>query len=245
MDYIFDPKDISHHFVRYCLDMRPPVAASHDRRILQDFANWLIDNFPNAFESLIVKPGQMQVRKSFDLEGKKAETPTFIMTGRGPVFAIPRKIRVDKSYDIDVDSVPIILAAIEELMGLFADKAIVRLNVVNEMVFDTSSVNSVQLVGQMLKNSGWSKNASDVAIRLQIPSDGYNCAVDIKSAALRHTSQAGLSPQPAAAFGVMVTTDISNITQNKKLDIDQAKQVVAFSQHFNASKMIPFLNGNT
>ena len=90
MNYQFDKEKISQHIVKYGVDMRPPVLPEQDRTKLQDYGNWLVEQFPEVFETLLVGPRELRVQRTFILpNAKRIELATFMLTNRGPGLYVP------------------------------------------------------------------------------------------------------------------------------------------------------------
>ncbi len=91
MNYQFDIEKISQHIVKYGVDMRPPVLPEQDRAKLQDYGNWLVEQFPEVFETMLVGPRELRVQRTFILpNAKRIELQTFVLTNRGPGVHVPR-----------------------------------------------------------------------------------------------------------------------------------------------------------
>ncbi len=88
MNYEFDKEMISQHVVKYGVHLHPAVLLKHEKTKLQDYCNWLIEQAPEAFETLLSGPNQLRLQKNFVLSGnRRVDMPTFILTARGPLLA--------------------------------------------------------------------------------------------------------------------------------------------------------------
>jgi hypothetical protein len=93
MNYLFNTEHISQHIVKYGADVRPTILPDQEKTKLQDYGNWLIEQFPVVFETLLSGPKQLQIQGTFILaDGKRAQFPTFVLTARGPVFTFPERL---------------------------------------------------------------------------------------------------------------------------------------------------------
>src|SRR3972149_6920051 len=154
MNYQFDKENISQHVVKYGVDVRPAIDIKDDKTKLQDYCNWLIEQFPQAFETIIAGPRELRVQKTFFLAGgKQVELSTFLLTARGPVFTFPQRLFINEVQDIVIsDKEKIFRKALDQLRSIFADVMVPRVGVINEIVFDTGELDSVQILASNLKN---------------------------------------------------------------------------------------------
>ena len=117
MNYQFGIEQISQHIVKYGVHLQPGISLKDEKTKLQDYANWLIEQFPDVFETLMLAPNQLRVQKNFALSaGKRVDMPTFILAGRGPVFTFPRRLYIDGPQNVDItDHDRIFRKALDEL----------------------------------------------------------------------------------------------------------------------------------
>ena len=103
MNYQFSVENVSQHIVKYGVDIRPALAPEQDRSKLQDYGNWLVEQFPVVFETLLSGPRQLRVQRTFLLpDAKRVELPTFVLTARGPVFTFPERLYIDRPHELDI-----------------------------------------------------------------------------------------------------------------------------------------------
>src|SRR5512146_2550346 len=104
MNYQFSTDNISQHIVKYGVDIRPVLTPETDKTKLQDYGNWLVEQFPEVFETLLSGPRQLQVQRTFLLpDAKRVELPTFVLTPRGPVFTFPERLYIDRPHEISIE----------------------------------------------------------------------------------------------------------------------------------------------
>ena len=67
MNYQFETERISQHIVKYGVHIQPPALLKQEKTKLQDYSNWLIEQSPEVFETLLLGPNQLRIQKSFPL----------------------------------------------------------------------------------------------------------------------------------------------------------------------------------
>lgn len=246
MNYQFAKKDISQHIVKYGVDIRPTFTPKQDKTKLQDYCNWLIEKFGEVFEVLLASPRELLVQKNFLLgDNKRAEMQTFVLTGRGPVFTFPQRLYIGGPHDLNIpDKDKIFRKALDELRSRFADKKVVRIGVINEIIFDTGGIDSVEIIVSNLKGDVWKQSIKNLLIRLEVPKEGKNINVEIRPTYLKHTGRGG--PIEAAVgkagFGIAVTVDINNQQMADNLTNSEVREIVSFANDYIPEELIKFLN---
>jgi hypothetical protein len=248
MDYKFALQLISQHIVKYGLQIQPPLSHKDDRQTLQDYANWLIEQFPQAFETLLSGPNQFAVQKSFLLaNSKRADIGTFVLAARGPLFTFPQRLFVDQVQNIRIpDKDQVFRTALNHLQIRFADRKAMRLDVMHELVFDTGQMNSLEVITATLKNDLWSQLAKNVTIRLDTLIENKSVGIEIKPTYLMQASPAlPNTPAHIMRYGIIVNVDIRHqpITGTQaeltNADIDD---LLTFAAEYVPEELIKFLN---
>lgn len=245
MNYLFDKEHISQHVVKYGVDIRPTIVLKQDKTKLQEYCNWLIEQFPQVFETLLVGPKQLRVQKNFLLPNtKRVEMPTFVLTHRGPVFTFPERIYIDEAQDLDVpEKDKIFRKALDELRIKFVGRRIMRVGVVHEFVFDTGEINSVEIIASNLKNDVWRERIKNLSIRLETPKEGKNINVEIRPTQLRRVGRGGGNvPAQNMGFGIIVNVDINNQQIKDDLTKAEVRDIVTFANDYVPEELIRFLN---
>jgi hypothetical protein len=245
MNYQFDIEKVSQHIVKYGVDMRPPVLPEQDRTKLQDYGNWLVEQFPEVFETLLVGPHELRVQRTFLLpNAKRVELPTFVLTNRGPVFTFPVRLYIDRPHELDiVDKDKIFRRTYDELRSRFPDRSVPRVGVVHEMVFDTGLINSLDIVASNLKNELWRERAKNIRLLLEIPTEDKNVNIEIRPTYLQRTGTPGETfPPEDMKFGVIVNVDINNRQMAGDLTKAVISDILAFASDFVPDELIRFLN---
>ena len=157
MNYQFDTDKISQHVVKYGVDMRPAVMPEQDRTKLQDYGNWLVSQFPEVFETMLVGPRELRVQRTFLLpNAKRIELATFVLTNRGPVFTFPERLYIDQPHELAIaEKDKIFRKAFDELRTRFAERSVPRVGVVHEFVFDTEYTDSLEVIASSLRYELW------------------------------------------------------------------------------------------
>lgn len=245
MNYQFDKENISQHVVKYGVDVRPAIVLTQEKAKLQDYCNALIEQFPQVFETLLVGPKQLRVQKSFLLSNnKRAEMPTFVLTVRGPLFTFPQRLYIDGIQDIDIPQKDkVFRKALDELRSKFIDRAVPRVGVVHEFVFDTGQVDSVQILTSIFKNDVWRQKTKNLRILLETPTEDKNVNVQIRPTQLRRIARGdGNVPAQDMGFGIIVNVDINNQKIKGDLTSSEVRDIVAFANDYVPEELIKFLN---
>lgn len=245
MNYQFDKEKVSQHIVKYGVDMRPPVLPEQDRTKLQDYGNWLVEQFPEVFETLLVGPRELRVQRTFLLpNAKRIELATFMLTNRGPVYTFPVRLYIDRPHELDIaEKDKIFRRAFDELRSRFPDRAVPRVGVVHEIVFDTGFINSLDIVASTLKNDLWRQRAKNVRILLEMPTDDKNVNIEIRPTYLQRTGTPGDTvPQEDMKFGVIVNVDINNRQVTGDLSKAEISDILAFASDYVPDELVKFLN---
>jgi len=245
MNYQFDKERISQHIVKYGVDARPPILPEQDRTKLQDYGNWLVEQFPEVFETLLVGPRELRVQRTFLLpNAKRTELPTFILTPRGPVFTFPERLYIDRPHELDIpEKDRIFRKAYDELRSRFAERTVPRVGVVHEYVFDAGFINSIDIVASSLRHELWREKAQNPRILLEMPTDDKNVNIEIRPTYLQRFGAANqvLSPDDTK-FGVIVNVDINNRKLTGDLTKAEVTDIVAFAGDYVPEELIKFLN---
>ena len=245
MNYQFDKEQISQHIVKYGVDIRPTIRLKQDKTELQDYCNWLIEQFPEAFETLLAGPAQLLVQKNFLLSNKqRVEMPTFVPTGRGPLFTFPERIYFNEAHDLDIpEKDKIFRKALNELRNKFADRKVVHVGVVHELVFDTAGVDSLKIVASSFKSDVWKEKAKSLRILLETPTEDKNVNLEIRPTHLRTMTKSGENiHERNVGFGIIVNVDINNRQARDNLTNSEVYEILAFANEYVPEELIKFLN---
>ena len=245
MNYQFDKEKVSQHIVKYGVDTRPPLVPEQDRTKLQDYGNWLVEQFPEVFETLLVGPHELRVQRTFLLpNAKRVELPAFVLTNRGPVFTFPVRLYIDRPHELDIaDKDKIFRRAFDELRARFPDRAVPRVGVVHEIVFDAGFINSLDIVASTLKNDVWRQGAKNIRILLETPTDDKNVNIEIRPTYLQRTGTPNDNVPPEdMKFGVIVNVDINNRQVTGDLTKAEISDILAFASDYVPDELIKFLN---
>jgi hypothetical protein len=245
MNYEFSTENVSQHIVKYGVDIRPALAPEQDRTKLQDYGNWLVEQFPVVFETLLSGPRQLRVQRTFILpDAKRIELPTFVLTGRGPVFTFPERLYIDRPHELDIpEKDRIFRKAFDELRTRFGERSVPRVGVVHEFVFDTGYVDSLDVVASNLKHERWREKARNMRILLETPCDGKNVNIEIRPTYLQRTGQQTAPGSPEAVqFGIIVNVDINNQQVAGDLSKADVNDILVFASDYVPDELIRFLN---
>ena len=246
MNYQFDKEKISQHVVKYGVDARPPILPEHDRAKLQDYGNWLVEQFPEVFETLLVGPRDLRVQRTFLLpNAKRIELQTFVLTNRGPVYTFPERLYIDRPHELDIsDKDKVFRRAFDELRARFPDRTVSRVGVVHEIVFDCGFISSLDIVASNLKNDLWRQKIKNLRFLLEMPTEDKNINIEIRPTYLQRSGTPnGAAPREDMKFGVVVNVDINNRQLTGDLTKAEISDILAFASDFVPEELIRFLNG--
>lgn len=245
MNYQFSTEKVSQHVVKYGVDIRPAISPEQDRTKLQDYGNWLVEHFPEVFETLLSGPRQLRVQRTFILPNtKRVELPTFVLTPRGPVFTFPERLFIDRAHELSIpDKDKIFRKAFDELRTRFAERTVPRVGVVHEFVFETGYVNSLDVVASSLKHDLWRQKAKNLRIVMETPVEGKNVNIEIRPTYLQQAGKRNARPSPDdVKFGIVVNVDINNQQVSGDLTKAQINDILVFASDYAPDELIKFLN---
>jgi len=244
MNYQFDKDNISQHIVKYGVDMRPLVSPEQDRTKLQDYGNWLVQQFPEVFETMLVGPRELRVQRTFLLpNAKRIALPPFVLTGRGPVFTFPERLYIDQPHELAIDDKDrIFRKAFDELRTRFAERAVPRVGVVHELVFDTGFTDSLDVIASGFKSELWREKVKNLRLLLELPTEDKNIGVEIRPTRLQRMGPPEPTEMQETKFGIIVNVDINNRQTSGDLTKAQITDILAFAGDYVPDELIKFLN---
>ena len=245
MNYEFATELISQHVVKYGVHIQPAIGLADEKTKLQDYCNWLIEQAPEAFETLLSGPNQLRVQKNFALaNNRRVDMPTFILTPRGPIFTFPERLYIDQPQDVGLgDKDKIFRKALDELRSRFSDRTVGRVGVIHELVFDTGQFNSLEIVASNVKNDVWKERIKNLSMHLEIPREGKNVNLDIRPThVMRRRGGPANIPEQDVMFGIIVNVDINNRQIQGDLPKSEINDILAFAADFVPDELINFLN---
>ncbi|OHB62713.1 MAG: hypothetical protein A2Y77_16115 [Planctomycetes bacterium RBG_13_62_9] len=245
MNYQFDREKVSQHIVKYGVDIRPAIAPDQDRTKLQDYANWLVAQFPEAFETMLSGPRELRIQRTFLLPNtKRVELPTFVLTGRGPVYTFPERLYIDRPHELSIpDKDKVFRKAYDELRTRFPERTVPRVGVVHEFVFDTGYIDSLDVIASCLKYDLWREKARSIRILIEAPVEDKNVNIELRPTYLQRTGREGAPAVPEdMKYGVIVNVDINNQQVPADLTKAQVSDILAFASDYVPDELLKFLN---
>ena len=242
--FIYNINDISQRIVKYGVDVRPPLTKD-DREKLQVYCNWLVDQYPQAFETLLSGFEKTIVQKTFVAgNNKRIELPTFATTGRGFCFTFPVQLFIENVEDFDIpNKSKIFRESLKKFREMFVTRRIVRVGLVNEIMFDCGNINSVDILADAISKSLWKYKLGNIAIHLENPSDQYNINVDLAPAYAQQVVQSPAGTmQKNVGYGVSVKIDINNRDMSQDMDDTVIAGILVFAEDYVPDKIVKFLN---
>lgn len=246
-NYIFNEGDISQHIVKYGVDVRPSVVVKQENERLQGYCNWLVEEYPQAFETMLSGPNEIKVQKTFvTARDKHIEMPTFAMTKRGPCFIFPIRIMVEETEDFDLpDRDKVFRKALKKFRQCLPGRKVMRVGVIHELIFDCGNINSIEVLASALSTDMWRDGIANISIHLENPKDNYNVNVDLSPSLAQRVIQ---SPQGTrhenVGYGISVKVDINNRDMISDLDDTAISGLLAYAEDYVPDELIRFLNGD-
>jgi len=244
-NFIFEKSKIGQHVLKFGVDIRPALALKADKTKLIDYCNWLTEEFPEVFETLLSGPQKLLIHKAFTTShNKQVELPTFTLTERGPVYTFPIKIQVEEVEDFDVPNKDDIFAkALKRFRQVFADRRVPRVGVVNEIIFDCGTVNATHIISDGLSKERWKDGIENVKIRLENPRNGNNVNTEIWPVLAQKVQSDGRgTSQQNVGYGISVKLDINNRDMSGDLTETDIRGIIGFSSGFVSNELYSFLN---
>jgi len=245
MNYEFALERISQHIVKFGLNLQPALSLKTDRVTLQNYANWLIEQFPQAFETLLSGPNQFMLQKRFPLaNGKQADMPTFTLTPRGLLFTFPQRLFIDQIQNLHVpEKDSVFRKSLEQFQSRFAERAIRRLDVMHEFVFDTDQADSMKIIASNLKNDLWHEQARNLNIRMEIPVEDKNMSLEIKPTHLMQSGPPKVNePGRIVRFGIIVNVVMHHLRPQTDLTDSDIDELLTLTDEYVPEELIKFLN---
>ena len=246
--YMFDKTKIDQHIVKYGLDIRPTIVLKNEKQKLTDYCQWLTDTLSEIFETVLFGPDRLLIQKTFiGSDNKKIELPTFVLTGRGPLYSFPIKIMVGTVEDFDLpnrERENAVQKAIKEFRKRFPDRRLVRFGVANEIIFGCGNENSFEILSSALSKERWKQGITNLKIHLENPKEGNNINVDIFPVIAQQVNFDGsrLVTRQNTGFGISVIIDINNQDMNQDLNETQVAGILGFSENYMSNELYSFLN---
>lgn len=246
VNFSFNKDQIGQHIVKFGIDIRPALTVHSDKHRLTPYCEWLIEEFPDVFETILSGRNRLQVQKTFVASNnQKVELPTFVLTPRGFVYTFPIKLPVVEIEDFDVPNKNQIIAkALKQFKSCFGDKRIPRVGVINEIIFDCGKVDSTEILAHALSKKRWKEGIRNVKIHLENPREGNNITFDIMPVVAQQvqTSSSGLGSSQNVGYGISVKLDINNQDTTDDLNETEIQGIIGFAETFIGDDFYEFLN---
>lgn len=225
------------------IDIRPVIEPKLDRVKLFDIGKELVDKYPNLYESLVQSPTDFHIRKKFIFPGKgEVDLVTLAITQRGAVFVFPRKISIfDDETDLDrvEDIIP---ECVKIFRHIFPERKLLRVGLINEYIFNTGSLNSVKLIGDLFTKLSVPQDG-EITLSINLPTDDYNRKIELRAVIKLEPVPEIQNRQQAKDYGVRVAVDFNNRDMNQNLDNSRILSILHDAKQFNKNELYAFLNG--
>lgn len=242
--FVFSKSKIDEHIEKVGIDIRPVIECKLDRVKLFDIGQKLVDKYPNLFESLVQSPTEFHIKKKFIFPGKgEADLLTLAITPRGVVFLFPRRLSMFEE-DVLLNNIQeISLNGLKIFRKTFPERAICRVGLVNEYIFDTGPVNSTELVCSRFTKVSIPSNG-EVILSINYPDDDYNRKIELRPMQKLEKVPEIPDTKQVQSYGVRVVVDFNNRDMTQNLNDDKILGILHKAQEYNDEKLYEFLNGS-
>jgi hypothetical protein len=242
--YQFSQSRIDDHIEKVGVDIRPVIEFKLDRTRLYTVWEQLVEAHPELFESLVQAPTDFRIMKRFIFPGKgEMELPTLAFTQRGPVFTFPRRLAALKE-DTSLGRVDdIIMDCLKTFRGVFPEKKIIRVGLINEYIFDTAELDSARLVCERFTRLPVPVGG-EIRLRINRRDDDHNRIIELE--ALQKVERVPEIPDrlQSVGYGVKVMVDFNNADMSQPLDDGRILRVLHEGRRYNDVDLYRFLNGD-
>jgi hypothetical protein len=240
----FSSSKIDDHIEKVGVDIRPVIECKLEQTKLFDFGRKLVDKHPNLFESLVQSPADFHIRKKFIFPGKgEADLATLGITPRGLAFIFPRKVGIFEE-ETELNTVgDMVLGCLKIFRGVFPEKKVFRVGLVNEYIFNTGLLESTRLVSERFTKLLVPPDG-EITIVVNRPTDDYNKRIQLE--AVRRIEPVPEIPSRAQTknYGVKVIVDFNNRDMSQDMDEGSILAVLHEAQQYNDKDLYEFLNGS-
>jgi hypothetical protein len=244
-DFQFSRGCIDDHVEKIGVDVRPTIECKLERTHLIEFANDLVENYPNLFESTVQSPTEFSIRKKFIFPGKgEMDSATLALSPRGLVFILPRRITIFQE-DTDLGRTEDVVSnCLQHFRKHFGHKSIIRVGQINEYIFNLGQIESARFLANRFTKLTVPPNG-ELNIRINRPDDDYNRIIQLEAVQKmeRKTELQGISQ--VLAYGLKVTVDFNNRDMSQDLESERISSIIFASEQFNKNDLYTFLNCGT
>lgn len=240
----FSQSKIDEHTEKVGVDIRPVIECKLDRVKLFDIGQKLVDKYPNLFESLVQSPTDFHIKKKFIFPGKgEADLLTLAITPRGVVFIFPRRSSVFEEDIIQNDMQDVTLDGLKIFRETFPGRIICRVGLVNEYIFNTGPVDSIELVCTRFTRLAVPPNG-EILMKVNRPDDDHNRKIELEPVRKIESVPEMPGRQQVQSYGVKVVVDFNNRDMNQNLDDNEILGILHKARQYNEKELYDFLNGS-
>jgi len=241
--YLLTKSKIEDHIEKIGVDVRPVIERKLEDSHLYQFYQDLVEKYPNLFESLLKSPADMQIRKKLVFPGKgEVDVSTLVITQRGPVFIIPRKLSLFDEQTSLEDIIDIAITCIDVFRRDFPHKVICRVGHLNEYIFTLGSEISGPFLAERFTRIKIPPNG-EINIRVNRPTDDYNRIIQLQPVVKKQIQPNISGTEDVKAYGLNVIVDFNNRDMSQDLNNDDIRAIIQASIQYNEDELYSFLNG--
>lgn len=240
--YQFTKNRIYAHTERLGFDVRPIIEVKMERQKLSSFGEYLVDNFPDLFESLVTSANEFHIRKRLVFPGKaEADVQTFVLTRRGPVFVFPRVLaQLEEETDLRCAD-DVIRDCLRKFLEVFPDRQIRRAGKVHEYAFGTDDIPGKQIITERFLKLPES-SFQEVLLKLNLADDEYNRSVELSPVQMVRRRAKDTKRIEEHLHGVSVNVDFNNKDMSQSLSVDRICSILRRADEFAREELYDFLN---
>jgi hypothetical protein len=243
--YLLTKSKIEDHIEKIGVDVRPVIEHKLEDSHLYQFYQDLVEKYPNLFESLLKSPADLQIRKKLVFPGKgEVDVSTLVITQRGPVLTIPRKLSIFDEQTSLGDTIDIAITCIDIFRKNFPHKVICRVGHLNEYIFTLGSERSVQFISERFTRITVPPNG-EINLRVNRPTDDHNRIIQLQPVVKKQIQPNIPGIEDVKAYGLKVIVDFNNREMTQNLSNDDIRAIIQTSIQYNEEDLYSFLNGTS
>lgn len=241
--FTFTKTKIEEYVEKIGVEVRPIIDHKLEDQRMYHLYQDLVEHLPLLFESLLKSPVDLQIRKKLVFLGKgEVDAITLVITQKGPVFMVPRKLSIFDEETSFGDITDIAHKCIDIFKKNFPHKTIRRVGHVNEYIFALGSESSVPFVANRFTRLTVPPNG-EIELKINRPTDDYNRIIQLRPVFKKQMRSNIDEIDDVKAYGLKVMVDFNNRDMNRNLDNDDIRAIIQSSIEYNEKDLYAFLNG--
>lgn len=237
--------DLETHFVRYGLDVFPPLDLRDDTTHAHELFRALNEQWRDLYQELTFSPAnnQFSVFASFSGQKGAAKLGTLVFAPRGPVFRFPRRFpaptgRVMTPNDLD----SVFFGSLTEIRRCFAGLKVLRAGLVQEVIFSTGRTSPIPwLASRFGSIAGTEPRGGSVRLTYRDPRCSILISVETVETHRQVKLASGAELNEPTGFGLKVEFDVCN-SEMKEQELQDIQMTLERAQSLWPAELLKFLN---